>query len=517
MSTRSTTKVSSGGSDEKSSRDGDDVCVYARDHSLADVPDEALTQLTRLLHMDSSVNVAQPDKWWLKRQESRIPKLHNSLRPPTNLVERLALRINGNRPSIPSHIAKLCSSHRGLDPRAIRALSRLVADECTARTDRFRHWRGRMTYTGQLVSWLDRIDSITGMWIGREAFQIVFGYNSAMPAIQKVESGCEACMMAVIGARPQLLCDLRANMVSRRDRQPKSKRRDPRLLRIIDSWISHYDEVCREAVMGASEVMATEIFDVVEEINRRKEMRNKERVAAGKPAKELHRRRRRRRHHPEEDCLPTPRQPADGRYSHRDSLPDYTGDTSQATATVPLVLDDAVNSEVYSEKHETWGWFESKIQGLSEEERQAVMGSVHPAMSEFRSPSAVPAPLNLKESKPQESEPPVPSVPSLYRKDASINDDNFQYMDQYVLSDDDADDESYVPVRRGWNTDTNAARANNIPEAPPASSFYSSHPGFPRSHHTTIVFRDPFAARRRRSVVSLESAVSPRGTRFPGM
>ncbi|CAM1505238.1 Fc.00g108750.m01.CDS01 [Cosmosporella sp. VM-42] len=550
--------------DDPNLHESNDKMLLNRDDGLADISRLALAQLTSLLSMGTSNNISKPSAAWLQKQEAKIATLHWSLQAPSNLIERLALRINRHRriPFFPQ-VAQLCSSHKGLDPRVIRNLTLLVGHECTLRTDRFRLYRSRIAFPNHVTTWLDRIDSVTAMWVGQKAFEMVFGYKSAMPAIQSVESGCEACIMAVVGARPQLLCDLRASMLARKMRSPDDPT-DPRLLRIVDSWIEHYHEEARDAVNKASEKLASDIFDIYKEMKRRKEKRTKERRDAGKPVRM---RRHRHRHRRRDDGLPTPTQPPEGRYSRRMSLLVYDDDVSYNTSSeVPLLIEhDQLPAEDDNQNgRETWAWLEGRMegQGLTADERARVLGSIHPAFSEFRAPSAKPAPLSSRSSPkkdengvadtdeiddgrtwmsctvhtvddgryPAEIAPPVPPVPGLYRQDATLQNDRIPKRYHVELDEDDSD-EDYVPPRKGWapstptrNPFSGSSTAATAPQPstpsprttawnpPPASSFYSEHPGFPKDHQTTVLFRNPFdGGRAVRKESNGDSQVSPKG------
>lgn len=140
--------------------------VLARDGGLADVPSQSLAQLTGLLRLDPRLELSQPDQRWLANQQLEIAQLDACLRLPFNLFERLALRVNCRRrlPLFPQ-CAQLCSAHKGLDPRVIRNMTLLVGHECTLRTDRFRAYRKKVSLSDSAKIWLDRVDSVTAMWI----------------------------------------------------------------------------------------------------------------------------------------------------------------------------------------------------------------------------------------------------------------------------------------------------------------------------------------------------------------
>ncbi|KAM0562051.1 hypothetical protein ACHAPJ_002495 [Fusarium lateritium] len=235
-------------------------------YRLRDISPHQLDQLTDLLWMDPGVNVAAPDSDWLLDQQSRIATLDKSNRRSTKLLDRLSARLESLSlkhvdDGMPA--ACLCAAHHGLDPKLIRRLMLLLIAECTERVQTLRTWRQRITFSDNIIAWLDRIDTVTGLWIGRDAFRATFGYQRASPTDLRVKSKCEACIMAVVGGRPQVLSDLRACMVQRRDRHGG---RGPRLFRLVESWIDHFDADCRRAVMTASAELGNELDELLDVI-----------------------------------------------------------------------------------------------------------------------------------------------------------------------------------------------------------------------------------------------------------
>ncbi|RGP81117.1 hypothetical protein FLONG3_764 [Fusarium longipes] len=261
------------------------------DYPLHDISDRQLDQLTGLLWMDQSINVVMPDQKWLQHQFHGVTKLDKSNRRSKNLWKRLSSGLE-NLSLTPRHVndgrptACLCDSHRELNPRLIRRLMGLIMRECTLRIHRYRDWRRRNTLPAAVHEWLDRIDAVTGLWMSRDAFDTTFGYQRVSPNQNKVLSKCEACVMAAIGGRPHVLAYLRAPMLGRRDRYADNGRRKfPRLLRVVESWIGHFKADVRRAITAESLEIRQELDKLDAEINSWKEERRQASRPTGPPSR----------------------------------------------------------------------------------------------------------------------------------------------------------------------------------------------------------------------------------------
>ncbi|KAF5662396.1 hypothetical protein FHETE_7981 [Fusarium heterosporum] len=219
---------------------------------LSDISAEQLDELTNLLWMDPGVRITMPDHEWLLDQQARISRLHKSNRRSMKIRDRLSARLESLTlqhvdDGMPS--ACLCPFHHDLNRKLIRRLMLLIVSECTERIQLLRTWRARIAFPKTVIAWLDRIDAVSGLWFGRDAFNATFGYDRASPTDLIVRSKCEACIMSVIGGRPQVLADLRANLILRRDRHIDRGRSGPRLLRLIESWTGQFDADCRRVIL----------------------------------------------------------------------------------------------------------------------------------------------------------------------------------------------------------------------------------------------------------------------------
>ncbi|KAF7553598.1 hypothetical protein G7Z17_g3490 [Cylindrodendrum hubeiense] len=488
-----------------------------RKHCL-DMPRAALDQLTNTLWMPPSVNIVNPEKSWLKVQELQIRGLDETLRRPTKILDRLTAHYDNRRH--PSKVAHLCYSHRDLDPRLVRQIMLLIAREFTQRTDRFRRWRKRTAYSDRLVAWLDRMDAATALWIGQDTFHAVFGYGRGTPVVA-VESGCEACILSVVGGRPQMLADLRANLRARRHHYPRQGRTEPRLRPIVESWIAQFDDETSKAICELADVLSDEVDILNEDIKQQKEERARIRAEAGKlPYEPRHRQPQRER---KDKILPEPHQPAINRFSDYSSLPGYVSDVEIPVQDEPVSIyelpattidygnreDDNEDEDGDSTGNESWDWLNGRMRGrgLTPQYRREVLRNVHPALSEYGPGSTVLPPLDmgmvpsrrsswvtmtihtedeselgLDENRPEaRSTQPIPWIaepepdwrypPSEQRRAASS-----------VWSEEDGAG-AYISARQDWNKSRPIKKRDPIP---PSSSVYSSHPGFRRGQNSTI-------------------------------
>lgn len=97
-----------------------------------------------------------------------------------------------------------------------------------------------------VAEFLKRIQCLNALWMTREIFNAAFpslgcscDYVSACgdrreKGVQRVENGCEACVLAVVGGNRQMLVDLRSAMLGRKK---KGRRERPVLWRVVEAWI----------------------------------------------------------------------------------------------------------------------------------------------------------------------------------------------------------------------------------------------------------------------------------------
>ncbi|KAL6811348.1 hypothetical protein GGI42DRAFT_216220 [Trichoderma sp. SZMC 28013] len=260
--------------------------VKRRDPALADVSDEALRQLTKLLYMDTSDYFGHRAREWLAKQEQQVKGLDVTLLRPRNLLARLTLGVCGHRLPLYPEEPRLCAAHEALDSKTIRLILQLVADECTIQTNRYRSLRLKKMLKPSLEGWMERIDSITALWLGEDKFRRVFGCHLRGEMPDCARTKCEACMLAVIGGSSIHLTDLRANVLARQAYCTELTGREckrPRLLRVIDSWMSHFQEDCRKDICECSEAMVSDIVEMRTLARKRRDKRDERQRGKGNP------------------------------------------------------------------------------------------------------------------------------------------------------------------------------------------------------------------------------------------
>ncbi|KAH7272921.1 hypothetical protein B0J15DRAFT_573761 [Fusarium solani] len=229
-------------------------------------------QLTGLLCMPCEIKLSNPSKAWLEDQTRGIGRLDKPLRRSNKLLARISSRLDRFRAR--PKAAQLCKAHHGLNPKLIRRHMLHIIAECTKRIDRLRLWQRRIPFPPSIKAWLQRMDAVIGMWMGAEAFGAVFGYAQVASCPKPVKSGCEACIMSVIGGRDQALLDLRASLFSRTGGYGRKSRKEPRLLRLLESWIDHFGRDRADAIRRQSEMLADTLRAVRLQEKRKKEERN---------------------------------------------------------------------------------------------------------------------------------------------------------------------------------------------------------------------------------------------------
>ncbi|KAI1318666.1 hypothetical protein F5Y16DRAFT_116773 [Xylariaceae sp. FL0255] len=211
---------------------------------LSDLSDEHIARLTKVLARRPEHGVAMPSRRWLVRQEEKIKYLPKDCLRPSNPLKRLAIKIAD---SIDADIldpqAVLCKVHSSLNAFLIRRMFLALAYEVTVHTDAIRSWPTR-TAEPELSAFVGRMDSISALWTSPQLFHQIYGTTPFDSRQIYVQTGCEACVLAAVGASGRILADLRAGLIDRveRRRRPADKTtpdRLPRMFRVVDSWIEH--------------------------------------------------------------------------------------------------------------------------------------------------------------------------------------------------------------------------------------------------------------------------------------
>ncbi|KAM0338859.1 hypothetical protein ACHAPU_011176 [Fusarium lateritium] len=364
-------------------------------YPLSDISPEQLDELTNLLWMDPGVRITMPDHEWLLDQQTRIARLHKSNRRSMKIRDRLSARLESLTlqhvdDGMPS--ACLCPFHHDLNRKLIRRLMLLIVSECTQRIQLLRTWRTRIAFPKTVIAWLDRIDAVSGLWFGRDAFNATFGYERASPTDLIVRSKCEACIMSVIGGRPQVLSDLRANLILRRDRHIDRGRSGPRLLRLVESWTDQFDADCRRVILTGSGLMSEELDNLLSIIaSMREERPRSSRLPAALPETNSRRLtgaheegdRHGRDHHERTSREQHPRQSHGTETSHGDKHSDLSRGSSYQT-TANQGSDQEWMEEDENCQASIWMDCQMQQQGLTAEQRRKIFEQdMHPAFSDY--------------------------------------------------------------------------------------------------------------------------------------
>lgn len=246
--------------------------------ALDAISDRAVRKLTKILYIDCDHFRGHEAEEWLREQMAKVKELDI-----TKLLRREpAFSWTSIKLSTRYQKATLCSAHKRLDPRVIRSLLWHIAYESTAETNQYRVLRikGKLEVNMdryslktredleivkrqeeelncKLNQWLDWTNDISALWLGESKYRELCCSKKKYFLPDCVKTGCEACMLAMIGGSTPYLTALRANLLARQSyKTMKSKGKEappPPLLRVIDSWISRTEREFKEHINSYSE------------------------------------------------------------------------------------------------------------------------------------------------------------------------------------------------------------------------------------------------------------------------
>ncbi|KAH6681999.1 hypothetical protein B0J14DRAFT_680266 [Halenospora varia] len=240
---------------------------------LKELKIEHIQRLTRALRIGIGNS---PDEEWLEEQKKGLKSLPFKLARPkwyTNPVRKA-----GNALNWTSKEAFLCEVHKKLNGQLIR---RLFLQICAEVTTRLRQLVLHGYLPQHIMMHIVRLQCLNNLWMSPAMYEAVFKITAPPTGeFDRVPSGCEACILAVIGGNRHALTDLRASMrgrgFRRRDRHGRLKTESapPRLLRFVDAWIKQAgDEYVCNDIMDRSENLAHDIRKVMKEVRRERERR----------------------------------------------------------------------------------------------------------------------------------------------------------------------------------------------------------------------------------------------------
>ena len=236
---------------------------------LSEIPNSAVTRLAEILSRPPQDGVSEPSQQWLARQEQTIAALSTKLGLRRNPGSSLAgfFGLDKFRKSSP------CRYHASLHPGLLRWILEQLKFEVTTHTERFRIYRKgfREFCPDEINDFVDKISGIASLFMTSGEFIAYYGPDYPEDCLfRQVSSGCPACIVSAIGSRAELLVDLRANMIAR------SKRRTPRLLTLVDEWISCFGPERAPGMMAESDVLAEGLKQIRSFMSERRRARKQE-------------------------------------------------------------------------------------------------------------------------------------------------------------------------------------------------------------------------------------------------
>jgi hypothetical protein len=195
---------------------------------IEDLTPEHLELLTQLLSFTPGYPI-NTDTSWLRDQTSLLSTFPPSLLKPSSILPRLAMGL-----LFSSWKATLCNTHKSLNPYLIHRIFLEVSAECTAHLERLLENDHHLP--PHLQAFVRRMQALNGLWMSPKFYRSLFIPWHVMPSdfrFDRIDSGCEACILASVGGNHQTLSDLRASILGRRKRD----RPCTQLLEVVEAWI----------------------------------------------------------------------------------------------------------------------------------------------------------------------------------------------------------------------------------------------------------------------------------------
>lgn len=193
--------------------------------TIQDLTPADLHELTKVLSLPPDTSL---DEAWLQEQVRRISDLPHALQKPSSFLSHLKIPLPISRKTA----ACLCPFHKSLNPYLIHQAFLLIGAECTTRLARLEEKSAFLP--PRISEFLNRLHGINSLWMAPNLFFLAFGEVPLENGRrERIVSGCEGCILAVIGGDDMMLSDLRAALIGRKKRnQP-----DAELLPLVDAWI----------------------------------------------------------------------------------------------------------------------------------------------------------------------------------------------------------------------------------------------------------------------------------------
>ncbi|KAH9903529.1 hypothetical protein F4778DRAFT_88307 [Xylariomycetidae sp. FL2044] len=235
---------------------------------LKDLSNDEIVAITSVLSRRPEYGIAVPSGKWLRRQQAKVQSLPKKLLRPSNPIRRFVIKLSENiDPTLIDPQAVLCETHSNLNAFLIRRIFMALAYEVTVHSDPIRSWEGTQN-NPPLAAFIDRLDAIAALWTQPHLYRECYGVPPFDNHMVFVQSGCEACILAAVGASVQILADLRTIVIDRHERRSSNRNKEPRFWRFVEFWIDHLKDerakVCRDVSGGTLE----ELREVRPEIKR---------------------------------------------------------------------------------------------------------------------------------------------------------------------------------------------------------------------------------------------------------
>lgn len=232
---------------------------------IKSLTDDEVAQLTKLLSRRPTYGIARPSGKWLARQQEKMEGLSENILEPKNLLQRKVKQITVGARQLLGDLqlatplaerAVLCSTHKRLNSFVIREIFWLLFLEIGSHLDPLRAWPHK---SPTMAMFLTRVDSISALVMSREFFVQRFKAAPHDERFVRVESECEACVLAAVGGNGRCLADLYAATKLRgghgQSTSAHRRYKTPRLARFVSHWIRSMEDP-QTVFAWAEEIMA---------------------------------------------------------------------------------------------------------------------------------------------------------------------------------------------------------------------------------------------------------------------
>ncbi|RDW84563.1 hypothetical protein BP6252_02153 [Coleophoma cylindrospora] len=224
----------------------------------------------KLLAQLLSLREELPHKSWLAYQAACIRDLPAQLRRPSTILRRITRALDPFRPQQ----ACLCKAHKRLNAHLIHRLFLRLAAEVTTRIATL---RSNPYLPEEVRLFVTRLEGVNNLWMKPEVYKAIFSALPEGTCFVEVPSGCEACILSVVGGSHRAVTDFRASIHGRK----KKRGTEAKLLVLVDAWTELSKD--GEVIKAESERLGREIRRVRRQMQaaRRQKRRNEADVVVG--------------------------------------------------------------------------------------------------------------------------------------------------------------------------------------------------------------------------------------------